>query len=241
MKSQPSVHRAGMHDDRSLSASARRFAVRPQFRKYSNVEGKKPFPCLSIWILSIMTTSTPFSRSPCQRRYRRRGPSYRQAQSRRTDKPYIGPKFLQRVYVRFRHPAVQDISDDRNLQPLILPFFSRIVKRSSRAWVGCSFVRRPRLRQKLRGFSQEVGCAGERMPQDDKVCSQRCIVLAVSFRVSPSPHCLLRWKYLSNQRSISLLQAQRRSWSLWKAHKKDSPLSCPAAQGPFLCPFPGHL
>jgi hypothetical protein len=98
------------------------------------------------------------------------------------------PSLSQRPDVRAGDAAEEDVAEMTTWRPAISlrPSFSRMVKVSSSAWVGCSCAPSPALMTlAFEPLGEELRRAGGAVAQDDDVGIQRLEVGAVSLSVSP--------------------------------------------------------
>jgi len=84
------------------------------------------------------------------------------------------------VDVRARDPTVGDVAHDRHVEASKWPFFSRIVRRSRSACVGCSWAPSPAFTMEQAAGGQELGGPGRRVADHDHVGAHRGDVLPVS-------------------------------------------------------------
>ena len=96
-------------------------------------------------------------------------------QRRRRDQRDLGAERVQQQHVGAGHPAVQDVADDGDPHgPRAGRAGCRIVKASSSAWVGCSWVPSPALTTlPSHPVGEPVRRAGGAVPDDDRVGAHR--------------------------------------------------------------------
>ena len=97
----------------------------------------------------------------------------------------FAPSFCQQMNIRAGNAAMNDVAENRDLEPFILPLCSRIVIASSSACVGCSFAPSPALTIAACLPLQADEARLLNMTNDNTVRCHRIEIQCVSISVSP--------------------------------------------------------